>query len=179
MDDMWNSIRQDTLLGLKNLPHNKRLIITGISLGGALTCLSYVDIAHSGIFDSIELVTFGAPRVGNKKWAAWFDTQTPSIRYFLNDDPIPVLPRCLTLLCTYGQVGSRIRCTKNKQECEYIDEDDEFSLPNLRPFDSLVSAYKEHAEEEEHQPEGYGIGILDHIFEYKNLKNYSLVDNRK
>ena len=116
MDDMWNSIRSETIAALKTLPHTKRLMITGISLGGALTVLSFVDILHSNIFDTIELVTFGAPRVGNNKWADWFDTLTPSTRYFLHDDPIPVLPRCLTLLCTYQQTGTRIKCTKNYQD---------------------------------------------------------------
>jgi len=50
MDEMWNTIRADVLKGLKETVHTGRLIITGISLGGALTVLSYVDIASSGIF---------------------------------------------------------------------------------------------------------------------------------
>ena len=70
---MWNAVKEETLAQLRQLPHTKRLIITGISLGGGLACISYVDIAHSGIFEKVEVVTFGAPRVGNKKWAAWFD----------------------------------------------------------------------------------------------------------
>ena len=35
-------------------------------MGGGLAVLSYVDIAKSGLFDNIEVITFGAPRVGNK-----------------------------------------------------------------------------------------------------------------
>lgn len=70
---MWNAIRTDILNDLKKSVHTGRLIITGISLGGALSCLSYVDIAKSGIFKNVEIVTFGAPRVGNKVWAEWFD----------------------------------------------------------------------------------------------------------
>lgn len=53
MDDMWNTIRADVLEGLKQNAHTGRLIITGISLGGALSCLSYVDIAKSGVFTNI------------------------------------------------------------------------------------------------------------------------------
>lgn len=52
-DGMWNSIKDTTLDGLKKSVHTGRLIITGISLGGALSCLSYVDIAKSGIFQNV------------------------------------------------------------------------------------------------------------------------------
>lgn len=72
-DNMWNSIRKDTYDDLEASAHTGKLIITGISLGGGLSCLSYVDIKKEEIFDDIEIITFGAPRVGNKKWAAWFD----------------------------------------------------------------------------------------------------------
>lgn len=48
---MWNSIRSYTLNELRESEHTRHLIITGISLGGALANLAYVDIAHSDIFD--------------------------------------------------------------------------------------------------------------------------------
>lgn len=126
---MWNTIRADVLEGLKQNAHTGRLIITGISLGGALSCLSYVDIAKSGVFKNIQVITFGAPRVGNKKWAQWFDSVTPSTRYFILDDPIAALPRCLTLLCNYGQTGTAYVCHKNTQQCirKEVSEDSKFS----------------------------------------------------
>ena len=52
-DKMWNSIRNDTYDDLVASSHTGRLIITGISLGGGLSVLSYVDIKHSQIFDNI------------------------------------------------------------------------------------------------------------------------------
>jgi triacylglycerol lipase len=114
---MWNTIRGDVLHGLRERAHTGRLIITGISLGGALSCLSYVDIVQSGIFENIEIITFGAPRVGNRNWADWFDSTTPSTRYFIKGDPISILPRCLTLICNYKQTGTPIVCNKNLQQC--------------------------------------------------------------
>ena len=67
---MWNKIRQQTLDGLRqHVKLTRRLIITGISLGGGLACLSYVDVKFMEDFDNVEVITFGAPRVGNKKWA--------------------------------------------------------------------------------------------------------------
>lgn len=53
MDKMWNTIRTDVIKGLKQNVHTRRLIITGISLGGALAGLSYVDIKATGDFDNI------------------------------------------------------------------------------------------------------------------------------
>jgi hypothetical protein len=52
------------------------LIITGISLGGGLSVISFIDINHAQIFSKVKVTTFGAPRVGNKYWAAYFDLLT-------------------------------------------------------------------------------------------------------
>lgn len=109
---MWASIREDVYTGLRAYNHTKRLIITGISLGGGLACISYVDIAATKIFENVEVVTFGAPRVGNANWAAWFDSITSSTRIFIKDDPIAILPRCLTPICNYRQTGTAYVCDK-------------------------------------------------------------------
>lgn len=122
---MWNTIRNDVLKGLRNSAHTGRLIITGISLGGALSCLSYVDIQKSGIFQNVEVITFGAPRVGNRDWAAWFDKLTPSTRYYIKADPIAALPRCLTLLCNYKQTGTAVVCNKSTQICQVKNNGEE------------------------------------------------------
>ncbi len=88
------------------------LLITGISMGGGLSVISFIDINHAEIFEVVKITTFGAPRVGNKHWAAHFDliTGRRSRRFYIKDDPIIVLPRCLTLLCTYRQTGIGIVC---------------------------------------------------------------------
>lgn len=109
---MWDSIKEDTLKDLRASAHTNRLLITGISLGGGLAVLSYVDILHSNIFQNVEIVTFGAPRVGNKNWANWLDNQIKTERYFIAGDPIAVLPVCLTPLCNYKQSGEGIKCNK-------------------------------------------------------------------
>jgi len=177
MDRMWNSIRSDVLKGLRETVHTGRLIITGISLGGALSVLSYVDIARSGIFDNVEIITYGAPRVGNKKWANWFDSITTSTRYFIQKDPIAVLPRCFTLLCNYKQTGIPIRCNKNKEVCtvqncaskELYNEEEEIGNASEYLFD-LSQAIIEHNSEEQLD------GIIDHIYGYKKIYNYAQID---
>ena len=174
---MWNSIRSYTLEELKKHEHTGHLIITGISLGGALTCLSYVDIEQSGIFDKIELVTFGAPRVGNRAWADWFDQKITVNRYFIKNDPIASLPICLTLLCNYKQPGIPIVCKKNLQECsvknakEY-EENSTFSVEELA--NAIASGVEEHYAHEYDEGESVG-GIIDHITGYKKIRDYTLV----
>lgn len=133
-NNMWEKIKQDVFKDLREIRLQTKLdtlIITGISLGGGLATISYIDIAHEGIFDKVKVTTFGAPRVGNKYWAAHFDLITlgKSKRYVVNGDPIVVMPRCLTLLCTYRQVGIKIVCYEDQAICrveiEIPDNDDE------------------------------------------------------
>lgn len=52
-DRMWEAIRDDVIRGLKIHAHTKRLIVTGISLGGGLAALSYVDIRATKEFDNV------------------------------------------------------------------------------------------------------------------------------
>ena len=47
---MWEYIRDDVISDLRKYVHTTRLIITGISLGGGLASLSFVDIKASGEF---------------------------------------------------------------------------------------------------------------------------------
>ena len=35
--------------------------------------IAFVDINHKKIFEEVQVVTFGAPKVGNKFWANFFD----------------------------------------------------------------------------------------------------------
>jgi predicted alpha/beta-fold hydrolase len=50
---MWGKIRDQVIDGLRANVHTRRLLITGISLGGALATLSYVDIRATGEFDNV------------------------------------------------------------------------------------------------------------------------------
>ena len=107
-----------------------KLHVTGISLGGGLAAISFIDINHYELFDTVKVTTFGAPRVGNKHWASHFDLITlgRTRRYIVKGDPIVVLPRCLTLLCTYRQTGIKIVCYEKEKRCiqeEEIPDDDD------------------------------------------------------
>jgi len=73
---MWETIKSDViedLVEMKKYTGLETLYITGISMGGGLSVISYIDINHLGLFKEVKITTFGAPRVGNKYWAAHFD----------------------------------------------------------------------------------------------------------
>ena len=119
---MWEKIKNEVFEDLRLLKAETGIIklhITGISLGGGLAVISFIDINHAELFDTIKVTTFGAPRVGNKHWAAHFDliTMGKTRRYIVSGDPIVVMPRCLTLLCTYRHTGIKIVCYENSQQC--------------------------------------------------------------
>jgi hypothetical protein len=173
---MWGSIRTDVFNDLRTMKAQTGLdflYITGISLGGGLSGISFIDINEAKIFSKVRVITFGAPRVGNKYWAAHFDeiTNTTSRRYIVSGDPIVVLPRCLTLLCTYRQTGIKIVCYENKQLCiqeaEIPDPDDEFKIRMERLkrsfyIDSDIRNMR---------------SIMDHVDGYPKIYNFTLQIN--
>ena len=76
---MWDKVKgrvSNDLREIRLMTGIKKLHITGLSLGGGLATISFIDINHFQIFDVIEVTTFGAPRVGNKNWAEYFNLIT-------------------------------------------------------------------------------------------------------
>jgi hypothetical protein len=172
-DNMWASLRNDVINALREHVHTRRLIITGISLGGGLASISFVDIRATKEFENVEVITFGSPRVGNKKWAGWFNSITNSTRIYIREDPIAFLPRCLTLACNYGPTGRSIVCHPENRQCVCKDNDDEMTKEQInRSLAFLFSEINEHKKE---LAVGDLNGINDHISGYKFIKTYSLV----
>ena len=95
----YQSILPEIRQYLNTYPDIKHVVCTGHSLGGALATLAVVDLASRACGENrvFSCVTFGSPRVGNKKFAELFDrvTENRSIRFVNNDDPIPLLPSSL------------------------------------------------------------------------------------
>lgn len=97
LDDVWG----DILVAM--IPHaEKRLFVTGHSLGGALATLAAARFATLGHKVS-GLYTFGSPRVGDPAFCAAFDALgLPAYRY-VND--LDVVPRVPTRLMGYSHIG--------------------------------------------------------------------------
>jgi len=120
--NMWASIHDDVLNDLnliKKQTNLKKLYITGISLGGGLSVISFIDVKNAAIFEDLQVITYGAPRVANKNYAEFFDTQTKntSKRFVVKGDPIPVMPECLTVICNYKHTGHQYVCVENEMVC--------------------------------------------------------------
>lgn len=120
--NMWATIVDDVIRDLKEIQKQtglKKIYITGISLGGGLSVISYIDVKNSKIFDQVEVINYGSPRVANKYYAQYFDqmTNNRSKRYIVKGDPIVVMPECLTLLCNYKHTGNQYVCVENDGVC--------------------------------------------------------------
>lgn len=78
----------------ENLCENDEIVITGHSLGGALASLAALDIFNicKETGARAQVVTFGAPRVGNHQFVGKFKNVVvpdSSFRIFKDRDPIP------------------------------------------------------------------------------------------
>lgn len=168
---MWEIIKNDVIEDLremKKVTGLDTLIITGISMGGGLSVISYIDINHLGLFKEVKITTFGAPRVGNKHWAAHFDeiTGKRAKRYYIKGDEIVVLPRCLTLLCTYRQTGVGIICYPDQDLCVQ-----EAEIPEETLLESMINnkkALKAISKQENVR------SLIEHAQGYPKLYNYTL-----
>ena len=83
-------------------------VVTGHSLGGALAKLCAVDLQYNFSPDvSLEVYTFGAPRIGNKAFAESYNRRVPNTWRFVNgNDVVCGLPRRWQ---NYRHVNTRIR----------------------------------------------------------------------
>ena len=91
-------VRDRTLL-LVELLHKKyptyKIVHTGHSFGAATSSLLAMEIAHEGVFDSVEVYNFGQPRIGDAKYAGFVNTVIHEEHYWRlthNRDIVPHLP---------------------------------------------------------------------------------------
>lgn len=86
----------------------KKLYITGHSLGGAAATLAGARLLDRGTpAQQLEVITFGAPAVGNPAFAAKFGPTLPLIRVVNSGDPVTGVLQ--TLVGSYQQFGEEIK----------------------------------------------------------------------
>lgn len=165
-NSMWNTIRDNVTADLREIQEQtklNKLYITGISLGGGLANIAFIDINHLKIFGDVRVTTYGAPKVGNKHWAKFFDDAThgQSRRFIVKGDPIVLLPTCLTPLCNYRQTGIKIVCYENQALCVQEHETDDL-LTTVRDWPQVDSDIKDMN------------SIMDHVNGYPKIYNFTL-----
>eukprot|EP00296_Roombia_truncata_P000222 JP435887.1.p1 GENE.JP435887.1~~JP435887.1.p1 ORF type:complete len:315 (+),score=59.64 JP435887.1:1-945(+) len=86
-DDIVNAV-----FALKTEKPNADILVTGHSLGGAEATLCAVDLTfHHNL--SVNIITFGSPRVGNNVFAQFFQDLMPHHQRWVNKgDIVPHLP---------------------------------------------------------------------------------------
>ena len=100
---------QDTLFVPDVLLNDKtrKLYLTGHSLGGAAATIAGARLLSTGISPKqIEVITFGAPAVGNAAFAAKFGPELPLTRIVQSGDPVTGVLQ--TLVGGYRQFGREI-----------------------------------------------------------------------
>jgi triacylglycerol lipase len=91
--DIYGTARQQILACLSECDSNKKLIITGHSLGGALATLCALDLSCNSKFAFPIVYTFGAPRVGDPTFTAVYNRKVPiNHRVVIESDLIPLVP---------------------------------------------------------------------------------------
>ncbi|EAR96966.1 lipase family protein (macronuclear) [Tetrahymena thermophila SB210] len=91
----WKDLQNQVLTSISELANtypNAKVGVFGHSLGGALAVLASIDI-NNDVKHVDYLYTFGQPRVGNKKFAKYFNERIGNIyRLIHNRDLIPHVP---------------------------------------------------------------------------------------
>jgi len=96
---------------LRDNPDSK-IYITGHSLGGAAATLTGAWLISMGISpEQIEVITFGAPAVGNAAFAAKFEPTLKLTRVVISGDPVTGVLQ--VLIGGYKQFGQEIKWPKS------------------------------------------------------------------
>jgi hypothetical protein len=89
-----NSIKKQILADLSNhISDIDKIVITGHSLGAAIATIAAAEVHQAYSNKQIHCHTFGCPRVGDFKFATWYDSNIKhNWRVFNEEDPVPLIP---------------------------------------------------------------------------------------
>lgn len=88
--------------------HQDKVYLVGHSLGGAVVTLVAARLLDMGInAEQMEVITFGAPAVGNEAFQKMYDGKVRITRVVVPDDPVPVALR--KVFGGYRHIGSELR----------------------------------------------------------------------
>lgn len=98
-----------------------RLCLTGHSLGGAVATLAAARLADMGARpEQLQVVTFGAPAVGNAAFARAYENQIDLTRITISGDPVKSVLQSLT--GGYVQFGDAVKWRQSKVAARFEHE---------------------------------------------------------
>ncbi len=102
--------------------HERPLWVTGHSLGGALALLAAWRLQRNFVTVH-EVVTFGAPMIGNETAARAFEQEFSGkiFRYVNFEDPVPLLPSISLVANTYAHCQNEVSLTAMAAVASAID----------------------------------------------------------
>lgn len=121
---MYDSYRLSLLECLQGIGTDKRLYITGHSLGAALATLSVPDICSATSFTAPVVYTFASPRVGDNQFAAEYNSlcKGRSFRVSNSSDIVVSLPFPVPFLNFIGgyftHVDEPVEFTHQEEDAE-------------------------------------------------------------
>lgn len=90
---VYQSLREELIECLRQLPDDKKLTITGHSLGGDLAIMAALDFAVNTARKEAMVYTYAAGRPGDREFVAAYNAQVKnSFRVYNVHDFIPTLP---------------------------------------------------------------------------------------
>jgi triacylglycerol lipase len=106
---IYETCRDSIMETLVTLPKQKRLLVTGHSLGGALAILHMLDARVNTSFADYIMYNFGAPKTGDIAFRNYYNLQVSKTFRIVNlFDVVPLLP------------PHKIKFEKASQEYEYF-----------------------------------------------------------
>jgi triacylglycerol lipase len=126
---IYQSLRENVMDLYKGIDKNKKITITGHSLGAALATMHALDVGVNEQFSDLEMVNFASPKVGNRKFCSLFNkVVTNSMRYVNLQDIVPLLPP-FVLTCPFSKTKGTFHHVKKKvtiniQENDFRDNHD-------------------------------------------------------
>jgi hypothetical protein len=106
--DIWDPLLAAVEAELKKAP--RPLWVTGHSLGGAIALLASWRLMRN-FLEVHQVVTFGAPMIGNQEAAEAFAKELPGKihRYIDDPDPVPLLPTVSLIANLYMHCQAEVR----------------------------------------------------------------------
>lgn len=128
---VWESLEKDVFGAMAELgcKHYKNIYISGHSLGAAVGTIAAAHFHLAGYYVKAAYL-FQSPRVGNRRWASWFERELGDREIFRTShhrDPVPDCPPSWMdfehigrEIFFFGDKGDSFQVCQDDYECEHF-----------------------------------------------------------